>query len=340
MRIALESMGGDLAPAAPVEGAIRALGDYEDLEVVLVGDRDTLETEIGRHEISTDVRDRLTIEHAPHVAKMTDDPVRAVRADERNTARVCAEMLRDGAVQGVVNMGSTGAAVAAATLFCGRLSGVRRPGIAVPFPRRGGGATVVIDAGANPDARPEDLRQYAVMARHYVRAALEIAEPRVGILSIGEEEHKGNRFVHETWTVFRKHPVPNFVGNVEPREFYGDKADVVVGDGFAGNVALKAGEGMAEYLLAAVQEALPSDEASKRLLRAIYERVDYAAYGGAPLLGVKGAYMVGHGRSDARAVHNALRSAHLFVSNRVAERIVEELAGTSVSTGAGAGEGA
>jgi phosphate acyltransferase len=336
MRIALDAMGGDRAPAAPVEGALRALRAYDDVDIVLVGSPAALEPEIARCGAGPAERARLSIEDAPHVAAMGDDPVRAVRANERNSARVAAELLRDGRVVGVVNMGSTGAAVAAAQLFCGRLAGVRRPGIAVPFPRRGG-ATVVVDAGANPDAKAEDLHQYAVMASLYVQAAFGVAEPRVGILSIGEEEHKGNRLVHDTWALFREHPVPRFVGNVEPRELFQDKADVVVGDGFSGNVALKAAEGMAEYLLAALVDALPPGEEAERLLAALRARVDYAEYGGAPLLGIRGAYMVGHGRSDARAVLSAIRVVRAYVRDGVDRRTVEALGAAAGAPAGGKG---
>jgi glycerol-3-phosphate acyltransferase PlsX len=335
MRIALDAMGGDRAPAAPVGGAVRALRAFDDVEVVLVGPQALLEEEIARHDVTAEERLRLDGVEADHVAAMGEDPVRAVRTHARNTVRVCAELLREGDVRGVVSMGSTGAAVAAAQLYCGRLEGVRRPGIAVPFPRPGG-TTLVVDAGANPEARPEDLYQFAVMASLYARSALEIERPRVGILSIGEEEHKGNQLVHDTWAFFRAHAVPDFVGNVEPREFFEDKADVVVADGFSGNVALKAAEGMAEYLLGALRDALPEGEAGDRILASVAERVDYAEYGGAPLLGIRGPYLIGHGRSDARAVFNALRAVRAYEMHHVGQRTVEQLARASALPASGA----
>jgi glycerol-3-phosphate acyltransferase PlsX len=331
MRIAIDAMGGDRAPAAPVEGALRALDAFADVEIVLVGVETALQAELDRLGATAEQRTRLPLEPADHVAAMGEDPVKAVRGNKRNSARICAELLRDGAVRGVVNMGSTGAAVAAAQLWVGRLPGVRRPGIAVPFPRPGG-ATIVVDAGANPENRAEDLFQYAIMARLYARSALGIAEPRIGILSIGEEEHKGNKLVHETWALFREHGVTPFVGNVEPREFFQDKAEVVVADGFAGNVALKAAEGMAEYLLSSLKEAVKRGACPPEVLGALAARVDYAEYGGAPLLGVRGPYLIGHGRSDARAFLNAVRAVRAYEAHHVGERTVEELAATGAST--------
>jgi glycerol-3-phosphate acyltransferase PlsX len=284
---------------------------------------------------AADVARRISFHDAPDVVSMEEDPARAMRTRPRNSARACAELLSAGQVDGVVNMGSTGAAVAAAALFAQRLEGVRRPGIAVPFPRPSG-ATVVIDCGANPDAKPEHLHQYAVMASLYARATLGVAEPRVGILSIGEEEHKGNRLVHETWDLFRKEPIPHFVGNVEPREFFEDRADVVVADGFSGNVALKAAEGMAEYLLGALRASLDlSQPSSGALLKGLMTKVDYAEYGGAPLLGIRGAYVIGHGRSDARAVANGVRAARAYLAHGVDAKIVERLATTPRPTGGG-----
>ncbi len=330
MRIAIDAMGGDRAPAAPVEGSLRALDTFADVEIVLVGVEGAILAELDRLEATPEQRARLPIEFADHVAAMGEDPVKAVRGNKRNSARVCAELLRDGAVQGVVNMGSTGAAVAAAQLWVGRLPGVRRPGIAVPFPRPRG-ATILVDAGANPENRAEDLFQYAVMAKLYARSALGIAEPRIGILSIGEEEHKGNKLVHETWALFRERGVTPFVGNVEPREFFQDKADVVVADGFAGNVALKAAEGMADYLLGGLQEAVTRGDCPPEVLDALAGRTDYAEYGGAPLLGVRGAYLIGHGRSDARAFLSAVKAVRAYEVHHVGERTIEELAAAATA---------
>jgi phosphate acyltransferase len=329
MRIALDAMGGDRAPAAPVEGALRAVEAWADLAVVLVGKPDLLSAELGRLGATPALRQRLPLVEALDVVGMDEDPVAAVRTRAGCSARVAAELLGRREVGGVVNMGSTGAAVASAQLFCERLEGVKRLGIAVPFPRARG-ATVVCDCGANPDARPEHLTQYAVMAAHYARATLGVEQPRIGILSIGEEEHKGNRLVKETWERLRAEPIASsvgtLVGNVEPREFFHDRADVVIADGFTGNAVLKAAEGMAEYVLGLTKSALGGSADAPKVLTSVMSRVDYAEYGGAPLLGVRGAYVIGHGRSDARAVTNALRAARAYLAHDVDAKIVAALA--------------
>jgi glycerol-3-phosphate acyltransferase PlsX len=331
LRIALDAMGGDRAPAATVEGAVLALQEFPDVEVVLAGETSKIRAELDRVGGASALQHRLGVVDAPEVVSNEEDPARAMRT-RRTSARACAELLGRGEVQGVVNMGSTGAAVAAAALYAKRLEGVRRPGIAVPFPREKG-ATVVIDCGANPDAKAEHLHQYAIMAALYAKAALSVATPRIGILSIGEEEHKGNRLVHETWEVFRRDPLPDFVGNVEAREFFDDRADVVVADGFSGNVALKAVEGMAEYLLGTLKASLDLTQASSAaLLKRLLSKVDYVEYGGAPLLGVRGAYVIGHGRSGARAVANAVRAARAYLAAGVDAKIVEQIAATHGSS--------
>lgn len=332
MRIAIDAMGGDLAPAMPVAGALRALARFDDVEIVLVGDpvqiADTLSQQSEGAEQAH--ADRLHVHDAPETVDPHEDPVRAVRASPRVSARACADLLHAGDVDGVLTMGNTGAAVAAATLYCRRLEGVKRTGIAVPFPRADG-VSIFVDGGANPDARAAHLHQYAIMAAHYVRAAFGIEAPRIGILSIGEEEKKGNRLVAETWELFRSETLPEFVGafvgNVEPHALFRDTADVVVCDGFAGNLILKAAEGMAGFILSALPQSLAShgipDPSS--VIADIAGRVDYADYGGAPLLGVEGAYVIGHGRSTARAYENGVRVIRSYIQGDVGRQIVEQL---------------
>ena len=330
MRIALDAMGGDKAPAAPVDGALEALRRFPDLEILLVGDPAVLSRELATR---GGPPARLEIVASEGVVSMDDEPVRAMKSKPRNSARVTAECLKDGSAEGVVNLGSTGAAVAAAILFGKRLEGISRPGIAVPFPRREG-VTVVVDCGANIDVRPEHLYHYALMARHYVRAAFGVASPRVGVLSVGEEEHKGNRLVKDTWELFKKHPIEGFVGNVEGRDAFDDRVDVIVCDGFVGNVMLKAAEGLGEMMLGLVRsQAAERPEAAgaiRDLLGKLVRKLDYAEYGGAPLLGLHGAYIIGHGRSDARAVTNALRVAREWVVAGVEAKIIDELATSQV----------
>jgi glycerol-3-phosphate acyltransferase PlsX len=326
IRIALDAMGGDKAPAAPVEAARTAVARWSDVSVLLVGEPAVLERELASHG-GKPARVEI-VESGPAVA-MDEEPVRAMKAKPTNSARVAAEQVEAGRADGVVNLGSTGAAVAAAILFGKRLPGVSRPGIAVPFPRREG-ATVVVDAGGSVDVRPEHLYQWAVMARHYARATLGVAVPKVGILSVGEEEHKGNKLVKETWDLFRAHPIEGFVGNVEGRDVFGDAADVIVCDGFVGNVLLKAAEGLGEMLIGMVKASVGRLPEGVALLKALHQKLDYAEYGGAPLLGIRGAYVIGHGRSEARAVVNAIRVAREHVVGEVEQRIVHDLAASAV----------
>jgi len=322
MRIALDAMGGDKAPAAPVEGALLALDAYPDVTVMLVGDPAVLERELSARGGKPA---RIEIVASEGVVEMDEEPVRAMKAKPRNSARVAAELLGAGRADGVVNLGSTGGAVAAATIFCKRIEGVSRLGIAVPFPRRHG-VTIVVDCGGNVDVRPDHLYVYAVMARHYARVAIGVEKPTIGILSVGEEEHKGNKLVKEAWEIFRKHPLEGFVGNVEGRDVFGDRADVVVCDGFVGNVLLKAAEGVGELMIGIVKDALPTVPGAKGILKELVAKLDYAEYGGAPLLGVRGAYIIGHGRSDGRAVKNAIRVAREYVTGGVEARILADLA--------------
>ena len=324
MRIAIDAMGGDKAPAAPVAGALRALEAFDDIAIVLVGESAALEAELTARGAATS--DRLTLHDAP-LKVGSEDPVKAVRSSPKVSARACADLLRAGEVEGVLTMGSTGAAVAAATLYCRRLPGVRRTGIAVPIPNTNG-VSVLVDGGANPDAKANELHQYAVMGAEYARAAFGIATPRVGILSIGEEETKGNRLVAETWAAFRADPIEHFVGNIEPHTLFEGGADVVVCDGFTGNIVLKTAEGMAGYIMGSLPKALAGAGVAdpRPILREMASRVDFEEYGGSPLLGVEGAYMIGHGRSGPTAYFNGLRVIRAYVLGNVGARIVERLA--------------
>lgn len=324
MRIAIDALGGDFAPEAPVAGALRALETYDDVEIVLVGDPRGIARELEGAPQSHAAR--IQVHEAPEGVGSGQDPVRAVRASAKVSARACADLLHRSAVDAVLTMGNTGAAVAAATLYCRRLEGVKRTGIAVPFPRPGG-VSVCLDCGANPDAKAAHLHQYAIMATHYVRAAFGVEAPRIGILSIGEEEKKGNRLVAETWERFRADPLPGFVGNVEPHALFQDVADVVVCDGFAGNLVLKAAEGMAGFILGGLPPLLADRgiEDPSPVIAEIAKRVDYADYGGAPLLGVEGAYVIGHGRSGARAYVSGVRVLRSYIHGDVGRHIVEQL---------------
>lgn len=328
MRIAIDALGGDHAPAAPVAGAVEAVAAFDDVTIVLVGDPAAIAAELAKH--GAQDHDRIVAHDAPESVGC-EDPVKAIRGSAKVSARACADLLHGGEVDGVLTMGTTGAAVAAATLYCRRLPGVKRTGIAVPLPTPTG-VCVCIDGGANPDAKPLNLHQYAVMAMHYAKAAMGIENPRIGILSIGEEETKGNRLVQETWEVFRANPLPNFIGNIEPHAVFEGAADVIVCDGFTGNIVLKAAEGMAAFIMNAVPRALGAagiDGDPRVLLGALMKSVDYSQYGGAPLLGVAGAYLIGHGRSGPEAFKNGVGAIRSYVTGATGDRIVEALAATS-----------
>ncbi len=321
MRIAIDAMGGDKAPGAPIDGALAAIEAYPDVEILLVGDPAVLERELAARGGKPA---RIEIVPSEGVVLMDEEPVRAMKHKPKNSARVTAELLGQGTAVGVVSLGSTGGAVAAATLFAKRIEGVSRLGIAVPFPRRHG-VTIVVDCGGNVDVRPDHLYVYAVMARHYARVAVGVESPTVGILSVGEEEHKGNKLVKDAWEIFKRHPVEGFIGNVESRDVFREGADVVVCDGFVGNILLKAAEGIGEMMIDIVKDALPTVPGAKGILKELVQKFDYAEYGGAPLLGVKGAYIIGHGRSDGRAVKNAVRVARDYVLGGVEKRILDDL---------------
>ena len=245
--------------------------------------------------------------------------------------------MRDGRADGLVSAGNTGAVMATAKLVLGALEGVDRPALAAVFPNSKGTATVLVDVGANVDCKAQHLEQFAVMGAVYYRVIFGAPHPRLGLLSIGTEDHKGNELTREAFGLLRKLPF-NFVGNVEGRDLYNGRLDVIICDGFIGNVALKISEGMVEAIASLLKEALASTLSSKvgyvlsrSALRRFKKRVDYSEYGGAPLLGVKGVCMIAHGGSNANAIKNAIRVAAEFAQGRVNEKIEQELASVSLA---------
>jgi glycerol-3-phosphate acyltransferase PlsX len=323
-------MGGDHAPKAEVEGAVRAARS-EDVKVILVGKQDVLRQELAQHE---DYRDLpIEIVHAPDVVTMDDSAARAVRSKPNSSLRVASRLVKAGQAQGRVSAGNTGAVMATAKIVQGVVPGVDRPALAGILPTIKGIPVVVVDVGANVDCSPRQLAQFAVMAEIYSRMILRSrARPRVGLLSIGEEEHKGNDLTRSAAVLLKQAGV-NFIGNVEGRDIYGGEVDVIVCDGFVGNVALKVSEGlvdMVKHLLRDSLEATISGKIgyvlSKNAFAAFKKRVDYSEYGGAPLLGVRGNCIICHGRSDAKAIKNAIRVAKEFAAGKVNTLIEEELA--------------
>jgi len=337
MRIALDAMGGDHAPGPIVAGAVEAVRDDPGLTVVLVGDRDRVEAELAK--AADAPRDRLPVVHSAGVIGMEEKPVEALRRKRDNSISRCWSLMAGGEVKAVVSAGNTGAMVASA-LFNAKmfLPGVRRPGIAGIFPSHQG-PVVIIDVGANMNAKPEDLYQYGVMGAIYAEAVLGVADPKIGLLNVGAEDDKGNELSRATHALFTQGPLaPGFVGNVEGRDIYEGRARVVVCEGFVGNVLLKAGEGAVEFLFAALKQqmgeilpGLPGEtgQAVVSGLRELKGRFEYQEFGGGPLLGIRGACIICHGSSGGRAIRNALRVAGTLADDALNDRIVDRLAALS-----------
>src|SRR5262245_22384835 len=328
MRIAVDAMGGDHAPSRIVDGALAA-ARHLGIGVDLVGRQDVVQAEIERHEdhAALDIR----VIDAPDVIGMSASPPQAPSRKPRASIRVAAELVARGESAALVSAGHTGAVVVAAHATFGMLPGVDRPGLAPSVPTRGGSA-VLIDAGATVECKPQHLLQFGVMGSVYTRTWMGVDGPRVGLLSIGEEETKGNELTREAHRLLKASRL-HFVGNVEARDIFSGVADVIVADGFTGNVALKLSEGLVEMVEELLGEELQSTFSSqvgyllsRRAFRRFRRRVDYSEYGGAPLMGVAGLCIVGHGRSSAKAVRNAVAMAARFATSRVLERVEQEIA--------------
>jgi glycerol-3-phosphate acyltransferase PlsX len=324
-RIAVDGMGGDRAPGAVVDGAVQAARTL-DVEVILVGQEGRLSKELKRFK---PVPKNLRLRHASEVIEMAESPAISVRKKRDSSICQMVEFARNKQADAVVSAGNTGAVVVASSLGLGLLAGIERPGIAVVIPTLAG-PTMVIDVGANIDPKPEHLLQYGLMGSVYMRDVIGIPKPTVGLLNIGEEEEKGTDFTKEAFKLLEKTHL-NFVGNVEGRHIYTGKCDVIVCGGFVGNVALKVSESMAlalaELLKRELKRNLWNRFGAMMLLPAflgLRRQMDYAEYGGAPLLGVDGACLICHGASSPKAIRNAIRAAASFVSHGVNAEIVEE----------------
>jgi glycerol-3-phosphate acyltransferase PlsX len=322
MRIALDVMGGDLGPAEPIAGAVQAARD-DGVQVLLVGRRALIETELARHR---DLPLGLEIVDAPDVVEMSDQPAQAVRAKPESSLVVGLAQVRSGRASGFVSPGNSGAVMVAALFGLRRIRGVERPAIATPFPTLQGHC-LVCDIGANVDSRPEHLVQFAIMGSAYVDRVFGRPRPRVGLLSNGEEDSKGNALVREAHQLLRESGV-NFVGNVEGKDIFNHQADVVVTDGFTGNVLLKIAEGSAAFIKTLIEQEARRNPLGmlgglmlKPAFGRIRRRVDYDEYGGGPLLGVDGVCIIAHGRSNAKAIRSALRVARHAAETGLPEAI-------------------
>jgi len=335
IQIAVDAMGGDEAPGRIVDGALAASRHF-DLGVTLVGPAERLEDELSRHP-GVD-RERVRIVHADAVVEMAEAPAAALRRKPTASIRIAAEQVARGEAAALFSAGHTGATVMAAHSAFGMLPGVDRPALAATIPTRRHPA-ILLDVGASVECRPQHLLQFAVMGSMYARVAFAIDKPRVGLLSIGEEETKGNELTREAHQLLKASSL-SFIGNVEARDVYSGAADVIVADGFTGNIALKVSEGLVEVVEELLRDELSSTLTTRvgslltsRAMRHFRKRVDYSEYGGAPLLGPAGIAIVGHGRSSAKAVRNAVAMAYRFVATQFIERVEREIAVQSAHSG-------
>jgi len=323
-------MGSDRHPKPEVEGALLAVRNYG-VKVLLVGPEEVLRRELESHPTSPGLP--IEIVNANEVIGMDEKAVQAVRTKKNSSIHVGLRLVKEKKAVGFVTAGNTGAAMAAAKMVLGALPGVDRPALASVFPTSAGRLkpSILIDVGANVDSKPHNLAQFALMGEMYYRAIFKNPRPTVGLLSVGEEEIKGNELTRKAHTLLKELPV-NFVGNVEGRDLYNGKVDVIVCDGFVGNVALKISEGLVEAIRFLLKESLTSTITSQvgaLLARKAFanfgRKLDYAEYGGAPLLGLKGVAIVGHGRSNANAIKNAIRVAKEFYESGINTNIAKQL---------------
>jgi glycerol-3-phosphate acyltransferase PlsX len=327
MQIAVDAMGGDHAPRAAVAGAHRAAAE-DAVSVILVGDEKQMTDELQR---LGGRPPNLELVHAEEVVGMDEPATTPLRKKRRSSLRLCAELVKDGRAQAMVTAGNTGAAMSVAKVVIGTIAGVDRPALAAVVPSAAGRA-VLLDVGANVDARPEMLRQFAVMGHFYAQEVLGTRKPRIGLLSVGEEEGKGSDTTREVFRVLKTTGL-NFVGNVEGQDVFNGSVDVVVCDGFVGNVLLKAAESLALWLGRMLREELAHDTRTRIgyfLARPAFDnvrrRTDYREYGAAPLLGVEGGCFIGHGRSNARAIRNSILRAVEFVTADLHHKIRDKVA--------------
>jgi len=332
MKVALDAMGGDHAPAVNIGGAIEALRLYPSMkQIFLVGDEARLKIEAEKQGL--DLRDpRVKIVHAPEVIGMSEPGAKTVRRKKLSSISVAMDMVKDGTADAFVSAGNTGAAVAAATLKLRTLPGVDRAGISSPLPNEHGICNI-LDAGANPESKPEHLVAYAIMGTAFARHVLGVKNPKVGLMSNGEEDEKGTTFTKEAFKLLKETPGIHFIGNVEGHDLFETELDVVLCDGFVGNIVLKSVEATAKAVSKWLKTEIQGNPLrmagailAKGAFHALKEKSSYETYGGSPLLGVNGVVIIAHGSSTALAVRNAIRVALETVEHRVNPRIEEAMA--------------
>lgn len=333
MKVAVDAMGGDFGPKVTVEGALKASREYK-IETLLVGREDLIKKEYERLDHS---KAKVTIINATEAIGMGEGIV-SFRRKKRSSIRIGAELVKKGEAEAFVSTGNTGAVVYLSKKILGALKGVEKPALSLLVPNLKG-LTLLIDVGANVNCRPHHLEQFGVMGHIFMESVLGLKNPKVALMSIGEEDSKGNELTKEAFEKLQASSL-NFIGNIEGKDMYSGKADIIVSDGFTGNVALKVSEGAVETFFYMARTELMKNFFSKiglflmkRHLKKIYKKIDYAEYGGAQLLGINGVCIIGHGRSNPNAVKNAVGLAKDFVQNKVQEKIQNRIANISHSIG-------
>jgi glycerol-3-phosphate acyltransferase PlsX len=335
-KVVLDAMGGDHAPHAEIDGALAATRDFG-IGVILVGQREKVEPELRRCGWRGDGDRGIEFVEAAEVIGMDDPVAISVRRKKKSSLRIGARLVADGHADGFISAGNTGAAMATAKMVMGMLRGVDRPALAAMIPTKTGKPTLLLDVGANAECKPEHLAQFAVMGDAYSRAVLGTAKPAVALMSIGEEEVKGNDLTKEAFPLLRSLRHLNFVGNVEGRDVFTGAVDVIVTDGFTGNVMLKLSEGLTDAMLSMIKRELTASAVTKAgamlakpAFRNIKKRLDYSEYGGVPLLGVSRIVVIAHGSSNSRAIRNAIRSVKEFSRHHASDLIERGIAEASM----------
>jgi len=327
MRVALDAMGGDYAPSVNVEGAVEIVNERDDIEIILVGNEPLLKQALQNKRYRSDL---ISIVHASQVIEMHEPPTTALRKKKDSSIRVGIDLVKSGGADAFVSAGHSGVVMATSLLLLGTSKGVDRPAIATVMPTLKD-TFILLDAGANVDCKPENLLQFAFMGNTYGKLVLNKTEPKVALLSIGEEDTKGNELTKEAFKLLKGTRL-NFIGNIEGKDMFTGKADVIVCDGFIGNIALKISEGLAETILKMLKREISSVSTGrigylmmKPAIKNFKKRTDYDEYGGAPLLGINGTCIISHGRSTSKAIKNALRVASDYSSKRVFEAISTDI---------------
>ncbi len=326
MRIALDGMGGDNAPVSNVKGAVDAINEYKNVELIVTGDKEILEKEFAKYEFD---KNRLEIIHTTEVVENEDKPVKAIRSKKDSSMVVALRMVKEGKAEAVVSAGNTGALLAGGLFVVGRIKGIDRPCLCPAIPNVNKGMTIIADGGANADCKPRNLVDFAAMSNIYAKKVLCINNPKIGLANIGSEEGKGNDLVKKAYEELKNIDI-NFIGNVEARDVINDFTDIIVCDGFTGNILLKSTEGVAMSVMKLIKETLLSSTKGKigamlikDDLKKLKSYMDYSEYGGAPLLGVNGGVIKAHGSSNSTAIKNAINQGIKFAKGNVVEDIKE-----------------